>query len=178
MNQTTIAFRIAKLAAVFGVGLLTLIIAFSNTTDYYSNFAFVEHVMKMDTTFESNKMMYRAINSNIFHHIAYIVIIALEALNSYCCLRGAWQMYRNINKPAVYFHTGKRWAIYGLTLGIFIWFIIFQVAAGEWFLMWQSSTWNGLYSSDRLLTFITMSLIMLMLKEDELQPQNNGRIRP
>ena len=78
-------------------------------------------------------------------------------------------MYRNIKKSAVEFHAGKRWAIYGLILCIAIWFIGFEVIGGEWFAMWQSSKWNGLYSADRIVIFIGISLIMLMLKEDDLE---------
>jgi len=169
MNKTIFAFRLAKLVAVFGVGLLTLLITFNNITDYYSDYHFVEHVMKMDTTFPGNKLMYRSFNSDIFYHIIYILIIALEALTTYCCLKGAWQMYRSINKKALHFQISKRWAMYGLILGIAIWFILFQALAGEWFAMWQSQKWNGLYSADRIVTFIGLSVIILMQKEDELQ---------
>ena len=176
MNNTAFAFRLAKLVAVFGVGLLALLVTFNNITDYYSAYYFVEHVMKMDTTFPGNELMYRSMNSGIFYHITYIFIIALEILTASCCLKGAWHMCRNINKRALHFQISKRWAIYGLTLGIAIWFIIFQAIAGEWFVMWQSSKWNGLYSADRIVTFIGISLIMLMLKEDELQVYADGDI--
>lgn len=169
MNHTTFAIRFAKLLAVAGVGLLTLLVTFNNITDYYSNYSFVEHVMKMDTTFPGNKLMYRSVNTGIIYHLAFILIIALEALTAFCSLKGAWHMYRNMKKRSPYFQSAKRWAIYGLTLGVAIWFIIFEVIAGEWFVIWQSSKWNGLYSADRILTFIGISLIMLMLKEEELQ---------
>src|SRR6476620_7287939 len=169
MNKTIFAFRLAKIVAVFGVGLLAFLITFNNITDYYSDYSFVEHVMKMDTTFPGNELMYRSFNSGIIHHITYILIIILEAVTTYCCIKGAWQMYRNINKNALHFQISKRWAMYGLILGIAIWFIVFQAIAGEWFAMWQSQKWNGLYSADRIVTFIALSLIMLMQKEDELQ---------
>lgn len=168
MNNTVFALRLAKLVAVTGIGLLTFLIAFNNITDYYSDYYFVEHVMKMDTTFQGNNLMYRSVNSSVIYHMAYILIIALEALCSFCCLKGAWHMYRNISKKALNFQAGKCWAVYGVTLGITTWFIIFQVIAGEWFVMWQSSKWNGLDSADRILTFIGISALMLMMKEEEL----------
>lgn len=155
--------------AICGVGLLTFLVVINNLTDYYSNYYFVQPVMKMDTTFPENKLMYRSVNTGTFYHIAYILLIALESLMAFCCLKGAWHMYRNIKKSAVQFHAGKRWAIYGLILGIAIWFIGFEVIGGEWFAMWQSSKWNGLYSADRIVIFIGISLIMLMLKEDDLE---------
>jgi predicted small integral membrane protein len=177
MNKTIFAFRLAKIVAVSGVGILTFLITFNNITDYYSDYSFVEHVMKMDTTFPGNELMYRSFNSNIIHHITYILIILLEAVTTYCCLKGVWQMYRNINKKALDFQISKRWAMYGLILGIAIWFIVFQAIAGEWFAMWQSQKWNGLYSADRIVTFIGLSLIMLMQKEDELQVSLDENIR-
>ncbi|MEP7106438.1 MAG: DUF2165 domain-containing protein [Ferruginibacter sp.] len=177
MNQTTFAFRLAKLLVVTGVGLLTFLVAFNNMTDYFSSYYFVEHVMKMDTTFSGNKLIYRSVNAVVIYHLAYILIIVLVALTAYCCLRGAWNMYRNINRKVPDFQSAKLWAIYGLTLGIVIWFIVFQAIAGEWFVMWQSLKWNGLYSADRIVTFIGISLIMLMLKEDELKVLTDGDTR-
>ena len=42
--------RLAKIAMVAGLGLYALLVVFGNITDYGSNFAFVQHVLSMDTT--------------------------------------------------------------------------------------------------------------------------------
>ena len=83
MHNTTFALRLAKLVAICGVGLLTFLVVINNVTDYYSNYYFVKHVMKMDTTFPENKLMYRSVNTGTFYHIAYILLIALESLMAF-----------------------------------------------------------------------------------------------
>ncbi len=45
-------------AYIGAFGLLTM---FGNITDYGSNFAFVQHVMSMDTIFSESRLRYRAI---------------------------------------------------------------------------------------------------------------------
>ena len=37
----------------------------------------------------------------------------------------------------------KKRVIVGATVGFLVWFFGFMVIGGEWFLMWQSDTWNG-----------------------------------
>jgi predicted small integral membrane protein len=39
------------------------------------------------------------------------------------------------------------------------WFVFFVTLAGEWFLMWQSSTWNA-QSTAFSLTMITLGLLL------------------
>ena len=51
MYSTSFLFRLAKAISVTGIGLFALLVVIGNTTDYYSNYFFVEHVLKMDTTF-------------------------------------------------------------------------------------------------------------------------------
>jgi hypothetical protein len=72
--------RLAKIVMVAGLAAYALLVAFGNITDYESNFAFIEHVMSMDTTFPGNRLMYRAITSPLLHNLAYCAIIAGEAL--------------------------------------------------------------------------------------------------
>ncbi|MDP9041719.1 MAG: DUF2165 domain-containing protein [Bacteroidota bacterium] len=41
---------------------MSWLVVFGNITDYFTNFLFVEHVLKMDTTFPENHIHYRSIN--------------------------------------------------------------------------------------------------------------------
>lgn len=166
MYSTARLFRFAKSISVAAIGLLSLLIVINNTTDYFTNYVFVEHVMKMDTTFPSSQVHYRSIGSPFIYHIGYCFIILLEALMAFCCLRGAWQMLRNINKDGLSFHQSKNWAVAGITLGIIIWFLGFEVIGGEWFAMWQSATWNGLGAAERIVSFLVLTLILLHSKDE------------
>jgi predicted small integral membrane protein len=47
--------RIAKLVMVGCLALFALLVAFDNLTDYDTNYAFVRHVLSMDTTFPETR---------------------------------------------------------------------------------------------------------------------------
>src|SRR5262249_13868782 len=63
--------RPAKALLTFLLGLFALLVGFDNIIDYGTNFAFVKHVLSMDTTPTGNKLMWRAITSEWVHHLAY-----------------------------------------------------------------------------------------------------------
>ncbi len=168
MYSTNLLFRITKAAAVSAVGLMCLLVVIGNVTDYYTNYAFVQHVMNMDTTFPQSNVHYRAMHQPFLFHTGYILLITVETVTAFCCIKGGWLLWKNLRTSASQFHVSKNLGVAGLLLGIFIWFVCFEVIGGEWFSMWQSQTWNGLYSADRIVTFITLCLILLHLKDEEL----------
>jgi predicted small integral membrane protein len=168
MKSTAYVFRIGKIIAMLGIGLMSLLVTLGNITDYYSNYYFVQHVMKMDTIFPGSDIHYRSIQSPVLYHTGYIILIVLETWMTFSCLKGGLNMYKKRKSTSVDFHAAKKWAAYGLITGIVIWFVGFEVIGGEWFGMWQSTQWNGLYSADRILTFITLIFISLQIKEEEL----------
>lgn len=66
MYSTAFLLRSAKFIFVFAIGVMALLIVIGNTTDYYTNYYFVAHVMKMDTIFPDSNIHYRSINNPIF----------------------------------------------------------------------------------------------------------------
>ena len=44
----------------------------------------------------------------------------------------------------------------------------FVEVGGEWFLMWQSQTWNGQEAAFRMFTVVGIVLILLVMKDEEL----------
>jgi predicted small integral membrane protein len=50
-----VLIRCSKILLVASVALFTTLVVFNNITDYGSNYAFVEHVLRMDTVFPNNK---------------------------------------------------------------------------------------------------------------------------
>ncbi|WCT11990.1 DUF2165 family protein [Mucilaginibacter jinjuensis] len=159
MYTTPLLLRIAKFIAVATIGLMALLIVIGNTTDYFTNYVFVEHVLKMDTIFPNSHILYRSIHSIFIFHAAYIFIILMEAAMTFCCIKGSWLLFKNRNSSAVQFHASKNWAIAGIITGITIWFLGFEVIGGEWFAMWQSQTWNGLGSAERIVSFLVLVLL-------------------
>lgn len=154
------ANRWIKISLVFSAGLFSIIVAFNNITDYQSNYLFVSHVLSMDDTFPDNKGMWRAISNAGVHHLFYWMIILTECLIGMLCLMGAYKLIKN-RKDAAPFQAAKGLAIVGLGLGIVLWFLGFITIGGEWFLMWQSQSWNGQQSAFRIAALFGIFLIYL-----------------
>jgi predicted small integral membrane protein len=155
--------RLALLVAVAGSGLLTLLIAFSNITDYATNFEFVKHVLSMDTIFENSTVKYRSITSDGLHHAAYVFIIVLETAMAYFFTTSSIKMYMQLKAEKEQFNESKKNAYLGVALGVILWFIGFTVVGGEWFSMWQSTDWNGLDPAGRLTTFFMLTYLALVI---------------
>lgn len=159
------AERIAKLLTVASMALLASLVSFGNLTDYGSNLQFVEHVLRMDTTFPGNANMYRAITSPTLQHLGYDLIILLETLTALLCWAGVIAMWRALRQENALFARAKRWAIAGLTLGYLTWQVCFMTIGGEWFGMWQSQQWNGSESAFRFFTTFLLILIFVTRAE-------------
>jgi predicted small integral membrane protein len=147
------------------MGLLVSLVAFGNLTDYDTNFAFVQHVLTMDTTFPSSTIRYRAITNPALHHAAYALIIATEILTAALCWMGALQLSRHIGDTGQGFNRAKRIAIAGLTVGFLLWQVGFIAIGGEWFGMWMSPHGNGIPSAFRYLV-MTLGVLMFLSLPD------------
>ena len=161
--MATLHKRSGVFFAVLGSGLLTLIIAFSNLTDYSTNFEFVKHVLNMDSIFENSTVKYRSITNNTIHHLSYLFIITLEITMAYFFITSAVQMYLQIKNSKEQFNLAKKNAYIGVSLGILLWFIGFTVIGGEWFSMWQSNDWNGLEEANRIVSFFMLTYLALVI---------------
>jgi predicted small integral membrane protein len=166
MYTTSLLFRLVKAISVAAIGIMAFLIAFGNITDYYSNYQFVEHVLKMDTTFNDSRLHYRSISNTFAFNAFYISLIVLETCMAFCCIKGSWLLFKNLKSTPEIFRAAKNWSVAGITIGVIIWFLGFEVIGGEWFAMWQSNTWNGLAAAERVLSFLLLILILLHLKDE------------
>src|SRR5512134_1044699 len=116
-----VVIRLAKIAMVAAIALFATVVAFGNVTDYGTNFAFVQHVLSMDSIFERSTIRYRAIESPALHHVAYAAIIATEALTALLCWIGVYALLRCLRADARAFNRAKAFAVAGLTLGFLLW---------------------------------------------------------
>jgi len=164
-----IAIRAAKAATVAAVALFASLVTFGNVTDYNTNFAFVEHVLAMDTIFPFSTIKYRAITSPALHHAAYDLVIAVEAVIALLCWIGAAALTRRLRADAAAFNRAKTFAMLGLTLGFLLWQVGFMSIGGEWFGMWQSQQWNGVPSAFRFVVTIIAVLIFVAMPDQELE---------
>lgn len=162
--------RSVKLALVFAVALYYTVLVFNNITDFDSNYQFVRHVLMMDSTFPGNHGMWRALNQPAWHSIFYLSIIAWEFVTMTLCWWGGWRLARALRGTAIAFGGAKRISIIGLTLALLMWLVAFLIVGGEWFLMWQSKTWNGQEVAVRMFTVIGIVLLLVALPDTEGQP--------
>lgn len=160
--------RLSKAVLVAAVALYASLVAFGNLTDYGSNFAFVAHVLAMDTVFPDTTIRWRAIDTPLLHHLAYVLIIAGELATALLCWIGAAQLLRHRRADAAAFQRAKTCAVAGLTLGFLVWQAGFMSVAGEWFGMWMSTHWNGLESAFRCFMLMLGVLVFVSLRDDEL----------
>jgi len=160
--------RLSKISLVASAALFLLVVVFNNLTDYGSNFAFVQHVLAMDSTFPGNQGMWRAITSPVIHHAFYASIILWEFAAGLLIAMGAWKLWQARAASAAVWQHAKSFAIAGLTLSLLQWFVAFITVGGEWFLMWQSSTWNGQNAAFRMFAVLGLILLFLNQRDDDL----------
>ena len=161
--------RSAKVLLVAAIALFYTLVVFNNTTDYDSNYEFVHHVLLMDSTFPGNHGLWRAIHPVLAHKLFYDGIIVWEILTMTLCWVGCVQLLRTLRRPPEDFERAKRVAVSALTLSLLMWLVAFLTVGAEWFLMWQSKTWNGQEAAFRMFTVVGLILIFLALPEREVQ---------
>ena len=162
--------RTIKMLLVFGLALFYTLVVLGNVTDYGSNYEFVRHVMMMDTTFPGNKAMWRAINSPALHTVFYLTIITWEAVTMILCWWGGLRLAQALRGPAAAFHQAKRVSIAALALSLMMWLVVFLAVGGEWFMMWQSKSWNGQDAAFRMFTVAGIVLLIVALPDMDGQP--------
>jgi predicted small integral membrane protein len=160
--------RLSKALLVLQVGLFSLLVGADNIVDYGTNYAFVEHVMAMDTIFPNSTLTWRSITSDTLNEIAYALIIAGELLTGLLCVAGAFRLWRARDGAAADYNAAKDVAVAGLVCGLALWFFGFLTVGGEWFQMRQSKTWNGEEAAFRFVTCIGLVLIFLSQRDDEI----------
>lgn len=159
--------RTMKVSLVLAVAFFYTLVVFNNLTDYNTNYQFVRHVLMMDSIAPGNHGMWRAINSSASHTTAYMSIIVWEFVVMLLCWAGSWRMIREYSSSGATFERAKRLATGALTLALLMWLVAFLTVGGEWFLMWQSRTWNGQDAAFRMFTVIGVILLLLIQPENE-----------
>ena len=163
------AARVAKLAMVASLAAFAFIVTFDNIVDYSSNYAFVQHVLAMDTVFPDSVLKHRAITDPRLWTFAYDAIIAVEGLTCALLAVGAVALARALRSGAAAFERAKRCTVMGITLAFLLWFTGFMVVGGEWFAMWQSQAWNGQQAAFRF--YLTALAVLVFVNQADGEPE-------
>ncbi len=164
------SLRQCKIAVVACVALLFMMIAANNLLNLAVNFAFVRHVLSMDTIPHdaglSRGTLLRAIHSRILQDLVYGFIIIAECTIGFLSAGGSLQLARARHDP-VDFARAKSWAVTGLTIGFIFLVTAFITIAGEWFYLWLAPhPWSGaMNSAARLILIDSAALVFLILPE-------------
>jgi predicted small integral membrane protein len=157
--------RLAKVLLLAAMAFFFALVVFNNLTDFDSNYQFVRHVLMMDSTFPNNHGLWRAIHTPAVHIAFYLGIIAWEILNTVLSAWGSIALLRVLRAPDPTFQRAKSIGILALTSGMLQWFIAFLCIGAEWFLMWQSKTWNGQEAAFRMFAIEGIILAILLIPE-------------
>jgi predicted small integral membrane protein len=158
-------WRLSKIVMCLCLAAFAFLVAFGNITDYGSNFAFVQHVLSMDTTFPGNALMYRSITNPTLWTVGYWLIIFGEGLTCVLFLIAALKLWQARKGSGRQFDDAKGFVVIGATMGFLVWFLGFMVVGGEWFAMWQSSTWNGQEAAFKF--YMTMLAVLIFVNQPD-----------
>jgi predicted small integral membrane protein len=162
--------RCAKIALLAGVGIYYILVVLGNLSDFGTNYEFVRHVLRMDSTIPGNHEMWHAIGSPNLHLTFYWSIILWETATAGLVWWGVIALIGVIRSPAASFNMQKRRAIVALTLSLLMWLVAFLAVGGEWFMMWQSRDWNGQEEAFRMFVVVGLVLLLLLRPDTEAQP--------
>jgi predicted small integral membrane protein len=162
--------RTAKTLLVAGIALFYTLVAFNNLTDFDSNYQFVHHVLSMDSTFPGNHGMWRALPSPAMQLAFYVSIIAWEIVTMILLWWGVASLLCVLRRDVAAFQSAKRIPVMALTLSMLMWLVAFLSVGAEWFLMWQSHTWNGQKAAFRMFVVVGLVLLIVLQPESETQP--------
>jgi predicted small integral membrane protein len=157
--------RYSKIIMCLCLAAFAFLVAFGNITDYGSNYAFVQHVLSMDTTFPGNALMYRSITNPALWTAGYWLIIFGEALTCILFLIAALQLWQARGLPGAAFNRAKRFVVIAATMGFLVWYFGFMVIGGEWFAMWQSHSWNGQDAAFKF--YITILAVLIFVNQPD-----------
>ena len=157
--------RLAKIVMCLALAAFCLLVTFDNIIDYSANYAFVQHVMSMDTVFPDNTLRYRDITSPTLWHLAYALIIVAEGVTGALFLLGALQMAKVLRAAGAEFNSAKGFAVAGALAAFLVWFFGFLVVGGEWFDMWQSKVWNGQEAAFRF--YVTALAVLIFVNQPD-----------
>jgi len=162
--------RAAKVLLLAGIALFYTLVVFNNLTDFDSNYQFVRHVLMMDTTFPGNHGLWRALPWPWLQLAFYGGIILWEIATTVLLWWGVVRLMRARNLSAGAFNAAKGVAVMALALSMSMWLVAFLDVGGEWFLMWQSHTWNGQEAAFRMFAAVGLVLLILLQPDVEGQP--------
>ena len=158
--------RVQKILLGIVIAGYMLLVCFNNIADYNSNFVFLSKVSSMGDLFSGDVNRWRSVQQTWLHHAMYLFVIGFEITITWYLCKGVFSMLKTLNYSDLEFAKAKNILLTGLTLGALLWMGMFIGIAGEWFLMWQSKTWNAQSTAFSLSIVFLLIRLNIVSKED------------
>jgi predicted small integral membrane protein len=170
--------RQCKIILLIGLAVFAFMVTFTNLSDNAETYEFIRHVMSMDTTFDDNDAIYRAVRAPMLWTIAYWLIVTGQGAVCLIYLLAAYRMIQALEAPAQEFQDSKALAMLATTVAFAVWFLAIMAIGSEWYLMWQSESWNGQSTSFRYYMTALAVLIVVMQPDSDLPRHRRRQRRP
>src|SRR3954452_3371171 len=105
-----VIIRLTKVVICLPVALFGLLVAADNVVDFDTNYAFVQHVLSMDTV-PDKRLIGRAITDPAIWRLSYAAIIIGEALTGLGFLAAAIALLIQLRASPARFERAKMWAV-------------------------------------------------------------------
>ncbi len=167
--QTLATLPVVVLVLTACNALYIALVAFGNITDFDTNYAFVQHVLAMDTTNFGQEagtgldpdVMWRAIDVPWIWTVAYLGVIAWETLAAVVLIAACVCWIVALVKRRSAYDTPRALSTIGLLMIVVLFFGGFITVGGEWFNMWRSQAWNGLDPAFRNAVLASITLVLI-----------------
>ncbi|MBB5915624.1 putative small integral membrane protein [Nocardia transvalensis] len=157
-------------------GVYYLIVALTNCIDTDTNRRGVEAVLSMHATIHHPATDWRAITNGTVLLIAYILVVAWEALTAVALLAGATAGWRGLaGRNPARITAAARLSSLGWVMAVLLFAGGFLTIGGEWFRMWANKQVNASSAALQNVILASIGLILVHLparvdtaaKEDE-----------
>ncbi|MEU7136187.1 DUF2165 domain-containing protein [Streptomyces sp. NPDC046261] len=154
---------VAATALTATMAVYITLVAFGNITDFGTNQEYVRHVLAMDTTFQDEDLMWRAVTDRTLQDAVYVLIIIWEVLAAFVLVAATLLWVRGLTRSGYGWAPARRATTLGLLMVMLLFGLGFIAIGGEWFAMWQSAKWNGLQAAIRTFTLAGFVLVLIHL---------------
>src|SRR6202030_2279860 len=88
-----------------------------------------------------------------------------ESVTMLLCWWAGVRLLKSYRADRAQFAAALNVAVIALTTSLLMWLVAFLDVGGEWFLMWQSTIWNGQEEAFRMFTIVGMVFLVLVQRE-------------
>lgn len=142
-----------KIVLSLTTAVVMSIVVLNNLQDKHNGLTYTAHTLNM-TYVPDGPLKYRSINDRRYVIGAYTIVVIWEALIALMAAVGALLMCMKRS-------AGLSLAKLAHMLGALLFFGAFRGIAGQWFMMWQSGSFNGLPDAHRMLQWMLAVLVLL-----------------